>query len=89
MTPNKITECTVEKQLCEWISVDERLPKSNTPVLVFYLSGGFKNPSQNVALYFDGIEWRSLTGGYRFDNSPSHWMPLPNPPLAALNGEEL
>lgn len=79
-TAYKALQRVFDEAKSEWISVDDKLPLSNKPVLVFYLSSGFKNPSINVALYFDGIEWRSLTGGHRFDNKPTHWMSLPEPP---------
>ena len=62
-----------EKKLT-WISVNDRLPKSNTMVLVFVR--GYADIG-----WYDGEhdEWR--TGMITLDNSEiTHWMPLPEPP---------
>lgn len=64
----------------EWISVKDKLPAANTPVLVFYLTGRFRNPRQTVAIYFGGVEWLTTPEGIRFANTPTHLMPLPEPP---------
>lgn len=63
-----------------WISVSERLPEANMPVLVNY-HNMIKSNIQSVAIYFDRQRWRQLIGGSDFDDSSiTHWMPLPEPP---------
>ena len=66
--------------MSEWIDCEYAMPDKNKPVLVFYLSAMFLNPHQSVAIWFDGLRWRHLVGGLEFDNPPTHWMPLPEPP---------
>lgn len=67
----------------EWISVKERLPSVKKDVLMYYAS------SDNMAVGFlfetdeDMTFWRAYTdAGWTTDcdESPSHWMPLPEPP---------
>ena len=69
----------LRKQLPQWVPVSERLPESNKPVLVYYLSAYWLNPSMSVALHFNGDRWRQLIGGEDM-NAVTHWMPLPEPP---------
>ena len=65
------------EQVPHWISVKDRLPERNVPI-IFMLSLG-----EIIAGEWDGNEWRASTD---FDiwvatNSiPTHWMPLPEPP---------
>ena len=57
----------------EWINTKDRLPENNGYVLVF------NRLSMEVALYDAGWDfpWWDLND----DNiSPSHWIPLPEPP---------
>jgi len=59
-----------------WISVEERLPERNEPVLVVDESG------VNVGSYSPMLDdWWSLQGD-RMAPGPqvTHWMPLPEPP---------
>ena len=60
----------------EWISVEDRLPKSNREYLVTYKIG--KSRGVDVGVYSDNpntIMW------YPFlECDITHWMPLPNPP---------
>ena len=65
----------------KWISVEERLPKKQTDVLML-----FEN-NMAVGYWFDGDEvvtfWRVYTDdGWctDCDCEPTHWMPLPEPP---------
>lgn len=66
-----------------WIPVTERLPGKQKYVLVRY-----KNNDMAVACWFDGDEdilfWRAMTDeGWcaDCDTAPTHWMPLPEPPI--------
>jgi hypothetical protein len=54
---------------CEWISVDERLPKVIGPYLVFRE----ENNWPTTRYYLDDGKWQSSA-------TVTHWMPLPNPP---------
>lgn len=64
--------------MVEWISVYNRLPYYDNPVLVASSVGGFV-----------GIAWYHVTGrrwellfGNRYDRSViTHWMPLPKAPM--------
>lgn len=64
----------------EWISVKDRLPAINTWCVV--LDNEYKPPIRDIAVFLDHI------GGYYFcigrdvkqSWSPTHWMPLPEPP---------
>ena len=69
----------------KWIPVTERLPEKNKDVLLYF---GFKHKNQAVG-FWEGEEkqrivfWRAYTddGFYTdCDYSPTHWMPLPQPP---------
>lgn len=57
--------------MTEWISIKDRLPESNTDVLLF---------SEH------GITIAFLSNSYWYDynqndyNDPLYWMPLPEPP---------
>ena len=59
----------------EWISVEDRLPKIGTPVIV-----------QGGCGYYDGENWRTYlaiksNGAYAVIQwKVTHWMPLPAPP---------
>lgn len=79
MTPTKITECTDENQLCEWVSVEDSLPEMEVDVLTY-----------DVNFPDDGCTVEQLIGedDWSVSYSVTHWTPLPKPPLAALNGEE-
>jgi hypothetical protein len=68
----------LRQQIPQWIPVSEKLPEPNNPVLVYYLSAYWLNPSMSVALHFDGGRWRQLIGGEDM-NAVLHWMPLPPP----------
>ena len=63
------------EKLCEWISVDDRLPEDGISALT-----GFANctllPDK---LFFHKGEWYHM-GGYRALVQPTHWMPMPDSP---------
>ena len=57
----------------EWIKTSERLPGEVEPVLCLYASGMY-------VLYLDPFEYWHDYNGDLFGYTPSHWMPLPEPP---------
>ena len=61
----------------EWISVEERLPEDETPVLVFTEKGSFY-----VGYYYKAVTNPCFTGFYADSckRNVTHWMPLPEPP---------
>jgi len=65
--------------MSEWISVEERLP----PVGHYYLVFGRWSPNCATAIHKaawnTAFEW-SICDGKNTPISPSHWMPLPEPP---------
>lgn len=74
--------CDHFKPKTEWISVDERLPESNTRVL------GYSRLLDEVCCYdiAEGtreIQWWTEDHGWYLasDLDITHWMPLPEPPM--------
>ena len=69
-----------------WISVNEKLPEHDVPVLVTYISYIDKKPySDGVATW--SLELNGYNGGWLWSLDDSeveveitHWMPLPEPP---------
>lgn len=72
-----------------WIPVSERLPKTNSPVLVYQ---GDASHTKVTACYFFN-EWSWTDNAYQHPCEPSHWMPLPAAPdlstIAVPHGEKL
>ena len=77
--------------MSNWISVDERLPYKHKPVIgaCFY---GYDIEPDAAVVYHDGDKWVVVTDmlkasnydGYAeisLDAQPTHWMPLPEPPV--------
>ena len=78
----------------EWISVKDRLPEFDTPVMII-LGGSFH--SKNIWLMlrdndYDGWLWSEHISGCINDKdnyeasddyAVTHWMPLPEPPKEA------
>ena len=62
----------------EWISVDDRLPKNSDNVLVCHNNGLVTTNAWLGANWWFKNERNQIT----------HWMPLPEPPEAALKGGE-
>ena len=76
----------------QWISVEERLPKSRDWVLVWHT--GYKTPKKAKYLYecckefvFDGGGgvW-DIDGWKDLEGVVTHWMPLPEPPKEETDG---
>ena len=69
-----------------WVSVEDRLPEDNVPVLVAYLGCADQEPfPDNIAKW--SIEANSYNGGWLWRNDDSevklkitHWKPLSEPP---------
>ena len=55
----------------------ETAPKDGTKMLTYCSTTSF--PHQRYDLMFYAGRWRPLYGGMA--NSPTHWMPLPDPPV--------
>lgn len=75
---------TSDKKTSEWISVEERLPENEKPVLAYY---GFDNDGDGDL----GMMFIGTLSYFCFDHDPhwqhagcnlvvTHWMPLPEPP---------
>ena len=63
----------------EWISVEDRLPSVADPVLTIDSAG-----DQSV----DQVNGKGRFGTDQSDWVVTHWMPLPEPPKAAGQGEQ-
>lgn len=78
-TPTEITECTDDKQLCEWVVANlGSMPSPGSQVLCYCDDGQIRI---GIAMKFS-----FMVGAWSVP--VTHWMPIPKPPLAALNGEE-
>ena len=77
----------------QWISVKDRLPKHDLPVLVHYAEFITKQDSEwewteNACRYVvakfssELEEWIQENSDCQWDSiiAPTHWMPLPEPP---------
>ena len=60
----------------EWISIDDRLPEKFTHVLCLYPS---KNYGSNIVVDYMESDRGYFAEQFKY-GSPTHWMPLPEPP---------
>lgn len=78
--------------MSEWISVNNKMPDKNIPVLTRYIDAIANETDEHYSFaVFDG-KWHSGDGEYVLNpnmytgewhcNFPTHWMPLPEPPRA-------
>lgn len=64
--------------MMEWISVNDRLPESSVPVLIYFnrcggdIDLGRYHTSGNMPFW--------SIGAYQLGYEVTHWMPLPDPP---------
>ena len=61
-----------------WISVKDRLPENENPVLVFGGKSIYTAVYGNRGGYSN--QWWKLNSKTHYCN-PTHWMPLPSPPI--------
>lgn len=72
----------------EWISVEDRLPKESTQVLV-YIPNMDMNVDDVVLYYARNNEWWDHNGWATTKYfGITHWMPLPTPPTEKENNNE-
>jgi len=64
----------------KWNLHKDKVAPRDTPVLVFYRSGFYRDPCKTVAVFLGGKEWVTLNGAEKFDNEPTHWAELPKDP---------
>ncbi len=78
----------------EWISVEDRLPDFDVPVLCCFEHYHVKTPRLDVLIRIDDDdrEWLVWDLGdflpeLSMDYNVTHWMPLPKPPVSEQEGE--
>lgn len=72
------TAFEVERDEHRWISVTERLPEDLTRVIVFCEDGvSFGLCEHLIADDEEVVEWHDFL---HYPITPTHWMPLPEPP---------
>lgn len=67
--------------MSEWISVNERMPEPDKDVLLCFGLGDFRMAVGGKYELDEG--WYSITDAEYYtdcDTTPTHWMPLPEPP---------
>lgn len=57
-----------------WIKVEDSLPTPQEPVLTFRLGEG------------SWIQWVDQHEAWQNGTDPTHWMPLPEPPVGTSHG---
>ena len=73
-------ECCEQIQPAGWISVEVRLPDDDCYVL------GATWKTLDDRQHVEIVSYRSGAGGFSFD-PVTHWMPLPVPPIAKVEGK--
>ncbi len=71
--------------MSEWISVEDRLPDENVRVLMW-----FRAAANEWRATFGEINcghWRPEGGNGNFDDRVTHWMRLPDSPVASPEKE--
>lgn len=72
-----------------WVSVEDRLPEKNTPVLIYHVRYGMEIDSwadlYDIPVYFSS---QSIIVGEGWENHDdlekiTHWMELPESPIGA------
>lgn len=61
-----------------WVSVEERLPELNTPVIGWYKDNPFSKYCPEIVSW-NGKGWLFVYAE-RYVTTVTHWMPLPEPP---------
>lgn len=65
----------------EWISVDDRLPFTDEVVLCCDIFSHFISLGKIVEQDEDEFRFELMyCENFEIDSSPTHWMPLPEPP---------
>ena len=59
----------------EWISVKDRLPEDDSPVLVYKSRYSEAYGNMETAYYWNQRRWMGCVG-----ETVTHWMPMPKPP---------
>ena len=78
--------------MAEWISVKDRLPEENVPVLICTQEGAIwmaeyleeRRPHTTATAYWETVDVMYGCGAELETTEVTHWMPLPEPP----GGEE-
>jgi hypothetical protein len=77
----EIADLEAQLALCQWVSVEERLPDDETEVLV--MSEVDNDYEVNQMDLYDG-KWRNVCG-QEVDGWPTHWMPIPTLPESEVS----
>ena len=79
----KAADAIEELSKPSWIPVTERLPEKTNHYLVHVkcgCDGKFASAWEQVAWFCEKFYWEHLHGDDVFEETITHWMPLPEPP---------